>query len=391
MSEHLRDTNLARALRLLHRAGGSATRAELARELAVTRATAAALADELVRLGYVTEGPAPRSGRRGRPTTELRPAPRGPVALAVELAAELIVVAEVGLGGRVLDEESSHLGDTGSAAVMAQVRRLVTPRVERLGSRCLGLGVAVHGLVGGADRRVLLAPNLGWRDVPLGRLLRDEWAVPVLVDNDSALAALAETRGSAEPDAETLLFVHSAVGIGGALVVDGRLQRGRAGLAGEYGHLPFGRAGLECRCGARGCWETEVDQRALARAAGRHATQTSAREHAQAVFAAAEGGDSPARRAIGSTAGILGHGLGALVNAFDPHRVVVSGHAADLHRHAPDAVEGAMRAGAMSVYRDGLPPVERTQVRRGALLGAAEGIFGGAFSRPRAGSPRPIP
>lgn len=174
----------------------------------------------------------------------------------------------------------------------------------------------------------------------------------------------------------TTLYLHAAVGLGGALTLDGVPARGRRGFAGEYGHLPFGRRDYPCRCGLRGCWETEVDQLALARAAGLTADPRTAASAAATVFARAAHGEAVARRAVDQTAADLGRGLGALVNVHDPDLVVLSGHAAHLLAAAPQIVEAAAVAGGLPAHRGDPPPIEASRLgEHSALIGAAEAVF----------------
>ncbi len=135
------------------------------------------------------------------------------------------------------------------------------------------MGVAIVGVVRRTDGMVSMAPNLGWRDEPLGERLRAalgrDWAtVPLVFANESDLAALAESRRGAARGVEDVVLVWGSVGVGGGLIVGGEPLIGAAGYSGEVGHLPVNPDGLPCRCGSSGCWETEVGGRRAA-ASGR--------------------------------------------------------------------------------------------------------------------------
>ena len=378
-SDQLREANLARALRSLHRAGGELTRTRLARDLRVTRATAGALATGLGQLGLVVETAAAPTGRRGRPTTRLVPATDGPVVVTLELAVDAVRTAVVGLGGRVESSTSESL-DRQDAGYVVELARAELHRVLRaLGRRCAGVGVAVYGLVDHSSGGVIAAPNLGWQNVDLLAGLGLASGMPVCVDNVAHLAALAEARRAAG----NMLYVHAAVGVGGALVLDGRPVRGRNGFAGEYGHLPLGHGDRPCRCGGRGCWETEVDQLALARAAGHRASAKTAAGLVADVLAAFAARDPVARQAVEQVGAAFGRGLGALVNVHDPDEIVLAGHASDLYEAVPARIERAMRRAVMRARSDRLPPIRRSALGQdGALLGAAEALFDDAIARP---------
>jgi predicted NBD/HSP70 family sugar kinase len=382
-SGELREANLARALRTLHLREGELTRARLAHELRVTRATAGALAAELAELGLVVEIAASPTGRRGRPTTRLVPAAGAPVVAALEIAVDAVRTAVVGLGGRLDLTASASLDRHDVGHVLDVARGQLHDCLAALGRRCAGVGVAVYGLVEHGSGRVVLAPNLGWRNIELRAPLDLPTGLPVRIDNVARLAALAEARRGQARGHGSVLYLQAAVGLGGAVLLDGQPVRGSNGFAGELGHLPLGHDDRPCRCGARGCWETEVDQLALARAADRDATPAQAATVAAAVLADAAGNDPGARRALERTAVVFGRGLGALVNANDPDRIVLGGYLRDLYRAAPALIGRAMAEAAMHSHRGRLPPVTpSTLAADGGLLGAAEALFDDALGQP---------
>ncbi|GAA4987179.1 ROK family transcriptional regulator [Kineococcus glutinatus] len=378
----LRRTNLSRALRAVHGARGRLTRAELGRELGCTRATVGALVADLTAMGLLAETVAAATGRRGRPTTALLPSADGPVVVAVEIATDAVRVASVGLGGHLGDVERAALRSGAVPHVVGVARDVLDRRLAVVGPRCAGVGIAVHGVVDRTTSAVFAAPGLGWADVEVDvvgllGLAGARWAH---IDNVAHLSAVAETVRGRARGVGTVLFLHAAVGVGGSLADRGRPLRGRRGLAGEYGHLPLGEQGLPCRCGGRGCWETEVDQVALARAAGLSATPATAAAAAADVLARARSGEPAARRAVERIAAGLGRGIGALVTVHDPDLVVLAGHGADVLAAAPQVVHDAARAATVPAHRGGPPPLVPSALGvDGGLVGAAEVVFDHLF------------
>lgn len=370
----LRRSGLVRALRAVHGAQGLLTRAQLARELGCTRATAGAFVSDLTGLGLVTEEAAP-SGRRGRPSPAVVPAARGPVVVALEIAVDAVRVATVGLGGGLDDAGTAPLTFPDADPVLAVARDLLHGRLAAVGRRCAGVAISMYGIVEQPSGLVASAPNLGWDGVEVLPRLGLPPRLPVLIDNVAHLSALADARQGAGQGLRSVLYLHAAVGLGGALVLDGVPLRGRRGFAGEYGHLPLGRRDLLCRCGARGCWETEVDQLALARAAGVAATPATAAANAADLLARASS-DPRARRAVDEVAGALGRGIGALVTAHDPDKVVLAGHAAALLDAAAGTVHETAWQAALRVHRSAPPPIAATAFGTdGGLVGAAESLL----------------
>ena len=390
-SADLRRVNVARALRAIHRSGGEISRSQLARELQCTRATAAALVRDLSAMELASERPAPATGRRGRPTTTLVPAGAGPVVVALEAGIEQVRLATVTIGGVLTDAIDVPVPDPSVAAVRKTGRRLLTRRLKELDRRCVGVGVAAYGPVEASTGVLLEAPHLGWRDVDMKALLTIPSGLAFTVDNVANLIALADSVRGIGRGHRTVLYIHAGIGVGGTLVHEGVPVRGRIGIAGEYGHLPFGLDGLACRCGATGCWETEVDQRALVRLAGKRGAGIGLNAAARAVFDDAGLGRAKAVRAVQRTAARFGRGLAALIAVHDPDAVVLAGHAADLLEHAPEAVGSALQEHVLAPYRRDLPLVRSTPLGNdAALIGAAEQLFTTLLSDPVPGRQLPV-
>jgi glucokinase-like ROK family protein len=205
------------------------------------------------------------------------------------------------------------------------------------GGTVLGLGVGVPGLVDQASGTLLFAPNLGWRDVPLGTLLQDSLDAPIFVGNEANMAALGEHYFGAARGYDEVLYISAGVGLGGGLVHGGRVFNGVTGFAGEFGHITMDPEGELCNCGNRGCWETQVSQQALFR----HVRQaikegqssklsemngsTLERLTVPMVAEAAHDGDAVALEALSQVGSHLGIGIASLVNVLNPELVVFGG------------------------------------------------------------------
>jgi glucokinase-like ROK family protein len=227
----------------------------------------------------------------------------------------------------------------GQAAILRRtldiVRRGVRKTKETSGS-VLGLGLGVPGLVDVTTGRLLFAPNLQWRDVPLRTLLEAEFSFPIYVDNEANLAALGESYFGAARGSRNVLYVSAGVGLGGGIIIDGRIVPGAAGFTGEVGHMTIEPNGLQCNCGNRGCWETLVSQGAVFRRV-REAVAGGGRsrlaEHPlnldrltiPMIAQAAGEGDGVALQALEETGVYLGIGLANLINALNPEIVVFGG------------------------------------------------------------------
>lgn len=186
----------------------------------------------------------------------------------------------------------------------------------------VALGISAAGLVDAAGERFLFGAHLPWRDAPVRRTLAERTGLHVVLDNDANCAAHAELVAGAARGVQSALLITIGTGIGGALVLGGRVVRGAHGLAGEFGHMQVVPNGLACECGLRGCWEQYCSGRALERvtrvALGRHLDGPE-------VTALARAGDQVALHSFASVGTWLGVGVAGLVSAFDPQLAVVGG------------------------------------------------------------------
>ncbi|MEV6986454.1 ROK family transcriptional regulator [Sphaerisporangium sp. NPDC051017] len=353
------------------------TRAELARRLNLTTGSATEITARLRELCLLGEVPAPARGR-GRPTTVLAPHPSGPLVLAIDLRQEDWRCGLASLDGRVHDlREGRHAGRE-PGAVLGVLGEVVSDAWRRHGDRLRAVSLAVPATV--QDGRIVQASALGWGPVDLGALAAGS-GLPLLVGNDATLAGVAEACTGAAAGAGTALHLLVEVGVGGALIVGGRPVTGAGGTGGEYGHVPFGDRALRCPCGARGCWDLEVDGRALARHLGAPAPRDP-RTYARRVLARVAGGEAAgeslgdvpgeeAARAVGLVAESLAAGIAGLVNAHAPDVVTLGGLAVHLRAAASARFGAAYEDGLMSFRRDRPPPVlDAAHGDDGALHGA---------------------
>lgn len=384
----IRRRNLSRMLRELH-VSRPLSRSELAARLHLDRSTVATLVSELVARGIVRErrrsGVVPQSPGRPSPVVELRQ--DGPGALAIDIATDWVGAAVVGLGGKIIasTRRDRSLGSTTPEKVVEDLNGLVRPMLAGLenGPHIVAIGVSVPGLVRSADGHVHVAPALGWRDVSIGQLIKDQFDdlnAPVRAGNDADLATSAEyLRGSGRGTTD-FICIWGEGGLGAGIVVDGRLLSGSAGYAGEVGHVTVDPNGDLCHCGARGCLEAVVGEEALLRRSGRDPLGgTAALED---LIAAADRGDPVALAALAESGRGLGIGLAGLVNIFNPNRISLGGLYARVYPYVRPAILRELEWRAMPAPR---AMVDLVTVRLGGnavLLGAAELAFAPTLNDP---------
>jgi predicted NBD/HSP70 family sugar kinase len=359
-------------LRVVH-AEPRITRARLARELDISSGLASETVARLVGSSLIAEGPARATGGRGRPTGSLGPHPRGPVAAIAAISHESWEVATVVLGGEVHTYQTQR-HDRDRVSVLEGVAEALNGVCARSGASVRAIAVSVPGTVSGT--RLVQAPNLGWQDVELSLLApRTIESIPFLAGNDATFSAIADARRGAAAWPASSVHLYMDSGVGGALLLGAQLVPGARGMAGEFGHMPFGSLEVRCRCGANGCWNTALDGQALARLLGESVPADEV-SYSREVLVAARAGSGPQRRAVRDAAFALGRGTAALVNALDPELVTYGGLAPQFLEIASDRVQEGYHAGLMGARADVAPALTPSSLGgRAPLVGAGEHAF----------------
>jgi predicted NBD/HSP70 family sugar kinase len=244
-------------------------------------------------------------------------------------------------------------------------------------ARCVGLGVAVCGLVSAGEGVVRFAPNLGWIDVPLAAMLDAELGgIAALVGNEADLGAMAEHVRGAGAGTSDLVYLSGEAGVGGGIIVGGRPLGGADGYGGEVGHTMVNPHGGMCRCGRRGCWETEVGEDAILRATGFNPGTPFA-----AVLDAYAAGDPRVSEGVSAIGHWLGVGVANLVNIFNPEMVIFGGITQHLFAMAEDAIRASV-ASALVAPREHVQLAVPGLGLDSELLGAAELAFSSILRNP---------
>ena len=372
-NDSVRRHNLSVLLRLVHHTAGI-SRSQLTRQTGLNRSTIAALVGELVERQLVVETDPDSNNQVGRPSPIVRPGPRA-LGIAVNPEIDAITVGIVGLGGRVLRRVRSIVDHVPTAREAVTISAAVIDGLRDefdLGSRAVGIGVAVPGLVRSHDGLVRLAPHLGWFDEPLADMFEEATGFPVVAANDARLGTLAESIFGAGRGLTDMVYLNGgASGIGGGAIINGAPLRGVSGYAGEFGHTLVNSAGSKCHCGAIGCLETEVRRSTLLEVLG--LTDADADDLDGALSAAST---TPAVAAeIARQLDTLAITLRNATNALNPQLIVLGGFLGSLFSVAPERLERAVAAEALPAPGDSLR-ITRAELGSNLLMiGAAELAF----------------
>jgi N-acetylglucosamine repressor len=388
-----REINRSIVLNLV-RAHQPISRADLARTMGVRRGSVSLIVNDLLRDRLIFEG-ATGDAVRGRKPTFLYIDSRRRAVVAADIRASETFVMLADLLGKPLT------GVTRFPTTARDPKQVVATLAQRIKGllaehpevdACEGIGVVVPGMVEHSTMRVLHAPTLGWRNVNLRESLAAATGLPVQIENSGRACALAQMwamRDEPTPASGDLVFVSVSDGVGVGVVIHGEVLRGHHNIAGEFAHVPLSLDGPRCSCGANGCWEAYISNRAtLARYFGRAAEQEGPTDADRRSFtvedliARARGRDAKASAALESTARYLGLGLSSVINALDPARVYIGGEIT----LAWDLIEATVRAALAE--RALTPAAATTDIRPVAageyprLQGAAALVAAPAFAAP---------
>ncbi|MET3811186.1 ROK family glucokinase [Arthrobacter sp. UYEF3] len=325
----------------------------------------------------------PGGAGAGRLREHLRLGRKG-LAIGVDIGGTKVAAGVVDAEGRILSQARRSTPGNDPRAV----EQVIVELVEELGRdhriRSVGIGAAGWMDLDGAT--VLFSPHLAWRNEPLRNNLQRMLRRPVLLTNDADAAGWAEWRFGAGRGESRLVCITLGTGIGGAMVMDGRLERGRFGVAGEFGHQILVPGGHRCECGNRGCWEQYASGNALGREARELADGNSPvaqellrvvdgrpeRITGAIVTELAKAGDPTSRELLEDVGEWLGLGLANLAAALDPGTLVIGGGLCD----AGDLLLApARKAFARNLTGRGFRPAAAIEL---AALGPNAGLIGAA-------------
>ena len=226
------------------------------------------------------------------------------------------------------------------AVVEGTIVEVVTELIQIAGPGTVAaVGIGAAGFVAADRATVVFAPHLSWRHEPLQEALQKRVSVPIFVDNDANAAVWAEWKFGAAQGQTHVMMITLGTGIGGGILINGQVQRGRFGIAGEFGHMQVVPGGHRCECGNRGCWEQYASGNALVREARSLFSANSpiasdlldsvegvvGNLSGPLITQAARDGDPTARELLAEIGNWLGVGIANLAAAFDPGMFVIGG------------------------------------------------------------------
>jgi glucokinase len=304
--------------------------------------------------------------------------------IGVDIGGTKIAAGVVDEEGKILDTRQVATPPTPEGVVEAIADAI---RTVGMGTSAEAVGIGAAGYVDDKRATVLFAPNINWRHETLKDKIEQRVGLSVVVENDANSAAWGEYRFGAGVGHDDVVCITLGTGLGGGIIIGGKLHRGRFGVAGEFGHIRVVPDGLLCGCGSQGCWEQYASGRALIRYARQRATATpDAAEvllslgdgtpegiEGRHVSMAARRGDPVAIDSFRELARWAGAGLADLASLFDPSAFIVGGGVSDEGDLVLEPIRKSFRRWLVgSRYRPHAQVVAAQLGGRAGLVGAAD-------------------
>jgi predicted NBD/HSP70 family sugar kinase/biotin operon repressor len=368
----LRERNRSRVMHVI-RERARPSQADIARATGLSRTTVHSLIAELKAEGVVMELSSAREGRAsGRPGVRLVLRDAARAAIGIDFGHSHIAVAVSDLARNVIAERHAEL-DVNRQAIEAldKAACMAEDALKEAGVEhrsVVGVGIGIPGPVdrerGTAGSATILP---GWVGLRIADAMEQRLRLPVAIENDANIGALAEMTWGAGRGCSSFAYVKAATGIGAGIVIDGRLLHGVSGTAGEIGHTTLDEAGALCYCGNRGCLETVASGPAIIKLVG---DGTDEAPSLGAVIDRALAGDLRCRRAIADAGREIGVAVAGLCNLINPERVIVGGLLSRAGEQLLAPLRTSLERHAVQAAAEKVEVVAAELVERSELLGA---------------------
>ncbi|WLR61753.1 ROK family protein [Guptibacillus hwajinpoensis] len=301
------------------------SRADIAKMTGLNKSTVSSLVSELLLEELIYEsGPGESSGGR-RPVMLLFNELAG-FSIGIDLGVNYMLGILTDLNGNIVKEEKLNFYDLTYKKIESQLIAMIkslsmnTPSCKY---GVIGIGIGVPGIVN-KDGEILLAPNLGWKNIRLKTIIEDEFAIPVIIENEANAGAYGEKKFGVGQAFDNIVYVSAGIGIGVGLLLNGKLYQGHEGFSGEMGHMTIDVNGLECRCGNKGCWELYASENTLLKKAKElKLNPHKGKELCLDALIKLANTDQRSADLFEEIGTYLGIGINNIINIFNPEQVII--------------------------------------------------------------------
>jgi predicted NBD/HSP70 family sugar kinase len=323
------------------------SRADIAQVSGLNKATVSSLVNELLAEELIYEsGPGESSG--GRRPVILHFNKIAGYSIGIDIGVNYVFCILTDLKGTILIEKNRVVNKTPYAATMDIVKEMVQSLIDEMPSSkygIVGIGVGVPGIVN-KEGTVLLAPNLGWKNMNIQKELEDLFHVPVIIENEANAGAFAEQQFGTAQDFQNIIYISAGIGIGVGIILNKELYQGKNGFSGEMGHMIIEMNGKSCNCGSKGCWEAYASEQALLEKAGQHI------ESLESLMELAETQNEQALNLFEEIGSYLGYGINNIINTFNPDQVIIGNRLALAREQIEDSIRTTIENHSLTYHQN---------------------------------------
>lgn len=302
------------------------SRASIATVTGLNKGTVSSLVSDLMEEHLIYEsGPGESSGGR-RPVMLLFNQLAG-YSIGIDLGVNYLLGILTDLEGNICLERQIKFKDLSFEEIVESLYEMIDYLKNNAPESpygVIGIGIGVPGTVSKSGE-ILLAPNLGWKNVDLKSIMEEKYAIPVIIENEANAGCYGEKKYGAGKDLNQIIYVSVGIGIGVGLILNGELYKGNNGFSGELGHMTIEMDGTKCRCGNDGCWELYASEQALvknAKSLGLPIPEE--KEHTlESLITLAEEGNTDAIELFNQIGDYLGIGINNITNIFNPKQIII--------------------------------------------------------------------
>lgn len=375
----------------------SISRARLTDMTSLNKATVSRLVDELIDRGLLQEVGLSMQ-ELGRPSRMLEINPRAGYILSGEIGENQLSLICTNFSHEIIWHIQEPFDPTSSPETVLEclkdlIFRAIIEHPQEY-DRLLGIALGITGLVDPADGMLVYEPTLNWRNIPVREWLMTHFQVPIFVDNDANMALLGEYYWGAAKHCTQVVYISAGIGVGGAIIMDGKLQRGYGGFAGEFGHMTVDPGGAMCDCGNRGCWATQASVTSLYKHVfdgiteqpptpfGELVREQPGQVNLDRVLQAANVQDPLAGQAFEKVGRALGTGIASLINAFSPELVVLGGELSAAGEYLLGPIRDEIQHRSLSLGRREIQVALAKHGKDACLIGGIATVFQSILAEP---------
>lgn len=347
------------------------SRADIAQDSGLNKATVSSLVNELLEKQLVYEsGPGESSG--GRRPVLLHYNQSAGYSIGIDIGVNYILGVVTDLKGNIINEQKLSMKDSAFEDVLNRVKKMVYTLMEPLPQSpygVVGIGIGIPGIV---DKQgsILLAPNLGWKNCEIKQQIEEEFNIPVIVENEANAGAYGEKQFGVGKSFNDIIYVSVGIGIGVGLILNNQLYQGVNGFSGELGHMVIQMDGAPCRCGSKGCWEVYASEHALIDNAKDLDEPT-----LESIIELAKNNDEKAIALFEEIGKCLGFGINNIINTFNPEQIIIGNRLAMAKQWIEQPLQDIVQSHALAFQQKNLQISFSQHSTHSAALGVSAFAF----------------